>query len=128
MEQLRDIKGLVDITLSPLWLIVGGVILVLLLGFTLYKLYQYFQRKKAHSIREKALLSLTQMEFHDAKKAAYLFTQNGYLALKENALHVKTYEAIMHDLEAYKYKREVPALSEAMIERMKAFISEVNHG
>ncbi|ARU49749.1 hypothetical protein [Sulfurospirillum diekertiae] len=127
MEQLRDIKGLVEIPFPTLWLIIGGLVVVCLLALGAYLWYRSRQRKKAHSVRAKALIVLKQMDFSDAKEAAYCFTHNGYLVLGENALHVKHYEAIVHDLEAYKFKKEVPSLDEAMITRMQAFIHEVSH-
>ncbi|QIR75685.1 hypothetical protein FA592_05360 [Sulfurospirillum diekertiae] len=127
MEQLRDIKGLVEIPFPTLWLIIAALALVclLLLGASLW--YRSHQRKKAHSVRAKALLALKQMDFSDAKEAAYCFTHNGYLVLGENSLHVKNFETIVQDLEAYKFKKEVPSLDEAMTRRMQAFIKEVSH-
>ena len=127
MEQLRDIKGLAQIPFPQLWLIIGGCVFVCLLLIGAYLWYRYAQRKKAHSVRANALLALKQIDFSDAKEAAYCFTHNGYLVLGENSLHVKNFEAIIHDLEAYKFKKEVPSLDEAMMTRMQAFIKEVHH-
>lgn len=127
MEQLRDIKSLVDIPFPTLWFIIGGLVVVCLLFLGAYLWYRFHQRTKAHSVRTKALIVLKQMDFSDAKEAAYCFTHNGYLVLGENALHVKHFEAIVHDLEAYKFKKEVPSLDEAIITRMQAFIKEVSH-
>jgi len=127
MEQLRDIKGLVDIPFPTLWLIIGGLVVVCLLALGAYLWYRSRQSKKAHSVRTKALIVLKQMDFSDAKEAAYCFTHNGYLVLGENTLHVKHYETIVQDLEAYKFKKEVPPLDEEMIQKMQAFIHEVSH-
>ena len=127
MEQLRDIKGLVEIPFPTLWLIIAALAVVCLLALGAYLWYCSCQRKKTHSVRANALLALKQMDFSDAKEAAYLFTHNGYLVLGENSLHVKNFEAIIQDLEAYKFKKEVPSLDEAMMSRMQAFIKEVSH-
>jgi hypothetical protein len=78
-------------------------------------------------VRAKALLALKQMDFSDAKEVAYCFTHNGYLVLGENSLHVKNFETIVQDLEAYKFKKEVPSLDDAIINRMQTFIKEVSH-
>jgi hypothetical protein len=126
MEQLRDIKGLVEIPFPTLWLIIAALAVVCLLALGAFW-YRSYQRKKAHSVRAKALLALKQMDFSDAKEAAYCFTHNGYLVLGENSLHVKNFETIVQDLEAYKFKKEVPSLDEAMTRRMQAFIKEVSH-
>jgi len=129
MDQLRDIKGLVEITFPTLWLFIGGgLILMCILTIGAYLWYRYRQHQKVQSVRKKALVALTQMDFSNAKEAAYLFTKNGYLILSEDVLHVKNFEAIVQDLEAYKFRKEVPALDDEIISRMQAFIKEANHG
>lgn len=127
MEQLRDIKDIIEIPMNDLW-IYGGLVIFILALVVGYLLYRMKRRQKRKSPKEMALESLTCMDFTDAKSAAYVFTENGHIVAENNSLHVEALSSIVEALEVYKFKKDVPTLDDALVAKMQDFIKDVSHG
>ncbi len=127
MEELRDIKGLVEVTDYSFYYLLGliglGVIVLIVVGVLLYR---YSTKKTPRSQRAVAIELLERFEFGAAKESAYRFSHLAQYAASEEQR--RELNALLAELERYKFKKEVPELDEALKERMQAFIKEVRHG
>ena len=127
MEELRDIKGLVEVTDYSLYYFIGVVAVVLLLLVVLsLLLYRYFTKKEPLTKQKVAIALLEKFEFGDAKQSAYDFTHLANYAVTETER--KELEQLLEELEPYKFKKEVPELDAALKSRMQAFIKELSRG
>jgi hypothetical protein len=124
--KLRDIRPIVDVPDHSLWLftaLVAGALLVLAL------LVLWFLRRRKKQIdpkREEALKRLLVLDFGDTKSAVYDFTLLGhYVATPETE---DRFRALLAELEAYKFKKEVPPLDAPIKAKMQAFIKEARRG
>ena len=127
MEQLRDIKGLAEVTDYSLYYLLGliglAVVAVALLAFFVYK----FVNKKEKMTQQKlARERLKELKIEDAKESAYLFTHLAQYATGED--QKAQLEEILKALEPYKYKKEVPELDDVLKLKMQQFIKEVSRG
>ena len=127
MEQLRDIKGLAEVTDYSLYYLLGliglAVVAVALLAFFVYK---FINKKEKMTQQKLARERLKELKIADAKESAYLFTHLAQYAVRED--QKAQLDEILKALEAYKYKKEVPELDEALRLKMQQFIKEVSHG
>jgi len=127
MEQLRDIKGLVEVTDYSLYYLLGligaGVILFFILGYLLYKRVT----KKVPMTQQKlAKKLLKELKIEDTKESIYDFSRLAQYAVNEQ--NEAELVSILSELESYKYKKEMPKLDEALKKRMQKFIEEVARG
>lgn len=127
MEELRDIKGLVEVTDYSLYYLLGlmGIVVVVLLvlGALLYK---YLIKKEPMTQRKVAMALLDKFEFTETKESVYTFTHLAQYAAKENQR--KELEALLAELDVYKFRKEVPELDDTLKVRMKNFIEELKRG
>lgn len=127
MEQLRDIKDLVEVTDYSLYYLLGvlgvGAIVVLLLAFYIY---QFIHKKVPLTQQKMAVELLKKLDIDDAKESAYTFSHLAQYAVGE--AQNETLQEILSALEPYKYKKEVPPLDAALKEKMQKFIKELGHG
>ncbi len=127
MEELRDIKGLVEVTDYSLYYFIGAVTVVLLLLVVSGMLiYRYLTKKEPLTQQKMAMALLEKFEFGDAKQSAYDFTHLANYAVNETQR--KELEQLLEELEPYKFKKEVPQLDEALKSRMQAFIKGLSRG
>jgi len=126
MEQLRDIKGIVEVHDTSLWQLLALVALLLLTA----ALAGYFLKRKMRKKRRfrKTAAELAQerieaIDYSDPKNVAYTFIEDVAHFVDEKSK--AEYDAIVRELEPYKYKKEVPPLDEALKERIKAFIKGI---
>jgi len=124
MEQLRDIKDIVEVSDSSFEMLLGLLFLLLVVFFVIFYLYKNRRkRKKRLTPKEVALDSLKSIDYTNPKEVAYRFTTDGYLWLDEQ--NQSEYQEIEKELLPYKYKREVPPLDGAVESRIKKFIEEL---
>ena len=127
MEELRDIKGLVEVTDYSLYYFLGivgtAVIVLILMGILLYK---YLTKKDTLTQKKVAMDLLDKFEFGDAKESAYTFSHLAQYAVNESQR--RELEELLAELEVYKFKKEVPELDEALKAKMQAFIKEQKRG
>ena len=124
MEQLRDIKDIVEVHEHSLETLIGIVILSLLvIGIVLYLYKNRRRRRKRLSPKEIALNSLKSIDYDNPKDIAYRFTTNGFLFINEN--NQKEYKDIEKELLVYKYKKDVPQVDKGLENRIRVFIKEL---
>jgi hypothetical protein len=124
MEQLRDIKDIVEVHEHSLETLIGIVILSLLvIGIILYLYKNRRRRRKRLSPKEIGLNSLKSIDYDNPKDVAYRFTTNGFLFINEN--NQKEYKDIEKELLVYKYKKDVPQVDKGLENRIKMFIKEL---
>jgi len=124
MEQLRDIKDIVEVHEHSLETLIGIIILSLLvIGIILYLYKNRRRRRKRLSPKEIALNSLKSIDYDNPKDVAYRFTTNGFLFINEN--NQKEYKDIEKELLVYKYKKDVPQVDKGLENRIKMFIKEL---
>jgi hypothetical protein len=126
MEELRDIKGFVEVPdESFFYLILSGVAVGLLLALLVWLvlwLRKPKRKSKRLSPKELAKLELKKIDFSDTKEAVYSFSENGQIVSPEHPALLD----LLPKLEAYKFKKDVPELSSDDIEKMKSIIKELS--
>ena len=126
MEELKDIKGFVEVPdESFFYLIVSGVVLGLLIAFVVWLvlwLRKPKRKSKRLSPKELAKLELKKIEFSDTKEAVYSFSENAQVISPNHPALLD----LLPKLEEYKFKKEVPELSSEDIEKMKSIIKELS--
>ncbi len=125
MDELRDIKDIVEVneySLEILLLLISLTILLIMLSTYLYKNRKKVRKKPTK--REVAKESLKSIDYRDIKDSVYRFSQDGALFIddKNRAL----FQEIEEELQKYKYKKDVPALDRDLIEKMQIFIKEID--
>lgn len=121
MEELRDIKGLVEVTEYSLETLIALTLLSLaLLAMGLYLFKNRRRRRKKPTTKEMALMRLKSINYEDTKEVAYRFSTDGYLWLDER--NQDAFEQIEKALIIYKYKKEIPPLEKNLKNRIKIFI------
>ncbi len=127
MEELRDIKGLVEVTDDSLYYLLGlmglAVVVLLVLAALIHK---YLTKKEPMTQRKVAMAFLDKFEFTETKESVYTFTHLAQYAVKENQR--RELEALLAELDVYKFKKEVRELDDALKVRMKNFIEELRRG
>jgi len=119
--QLRDIKPLVEIPDSSLYLYWGliflGVLLVVLLGYFIYKRIDFSKKED----REKQYLeAFNTIDWSSPKKAAYRATYYGRL-LATDERRRELYSQLFPLLEKYKYKKEVKKVDTETIKQFELY-------
>jgi cytochrome c-type biogenesis protein CcmH/NrfF len=124
---LRDIKPIVEVSDSSLYILLALIVAVLLvvggLSFVLYKKREKRLRRYKKSKEFKAKEALKRVDFGNSKEAVYSFSKYAQILAKDE--QKSTLEAILKELERYKYKKESIKLSDQDIAKMKEFIKEV---
>jgi len=124
MEQLRDIKDIVEVPDSSFETLLGLIFLVALVLFVAFYLYKNRRkRRRKLTAKEKALNSLKSIDYSNPKDVAYRFTTDGNLWIDEN--NQDEYRDIEKELLIYKYKKDVPQLDKGLEQRVKKFIKEL---
>jgi hypothetical protein len=121
MEELKDIKGIVEVTEYSFETLIALLFLLLvLLGMSLYLFINRRKRRKKPTPKEMALQRLKNINYHHTKEVAYCFSSDAFLWIdKQNQ---ETFEQIEKALVPYKYKKEIPPLEESLKVRIKRFI------
>jgi len=127
MEELKDIKGFVEVPDSSFlyFMLTLGGLMALLVGLVL--LYLWFRKPKRRARRlsaeELAKRALKSIDFNDTKESVYLFSENIQIVEPEN----QELDDFLNQLEIYKFKREVPTLVEEDKSKMQRYIKELTH-
>ncbi len=126
LAKLKDIKPIVEVPDSSLLytLFLLGLILFFT-GIVLYLLKRKPKRKRRKKLTKKELAKqeLQNIDFSNTKEAVYTFSKN--IPLLSDKEHFNNYKEFIDALENYKYKKEVPLLSQEDIKMMKKIIKEV---
>lgn len=124
MEDLKDIKGGFveppDASFLYLMLTIFGTVALLIGLFFLFKWLSKPKRKRKRlTAKERAIVNLKEMSFDNTKEAVYTFSENIQIVASND--EVKNF---LEELEKYKFRKEVPTLSDDDREKMKKFIEE----
>jgi hypothetical protein len=108
LEDLREIRDLVQIPDISFYFFIGAILIALLFtGALLYMFYQRFRQKRRTDLRKKVLERLRNVDFSDPKKAAYQITKYGhFLATEERSR--KLFAQLLPRLEKYKFTPNPP--------------------
>ncbi len=110
---LHDIKPLIEIQEYSMYYLIGISILVSVVIFSLlYLAFKYFKNRNKFTIRKHNLSKLRAIDFSDAKSAAYAITEYGISFKDDSDRHSRAYEALVEELESYKYKKNVNDFSD----------------
>lgn len=124
MEELRDIKEIVQVQEYSLETLIGLIVLaVLVLFIVLYFLKNRRRRKKRLTPKAMALQNLKTMNYDNTKEVVYTFSTDGFLWINEK--NQEAFITLDEALISYKYKKEVPHLDKALAQRIKAFVKEL---
>ena len=119
--QLRDIKPLVDIADYSAYLYWGvillGLLLVMLLGYFLYRQINFSKKEDKEKLYLEALNSI---DWSSPKKAAYRATYYGrFLATDERKKELFT--QLLALLRQYKYKKETVKVDDETIKQFELY-------
>ena len=110
---LHDIKPLIEIQEYSLYYLIGvslvGTVILLAL---LYLAFKYLKNRNKFNIRKENLSRLRAIDFSDAKSAAYSITTYGKTFKDDSDRHTRAYDALLDELETYKYKKNVDNFSD----------------
>jgi LPXTG-motif cell wall-anchored protein len=124
MEELKDIKDIVEVHEYSFFILMGlTVFIVLLLSLAVYFFKNRRKRRKKITVKERALEKLKKMDFSDTKSVVYTFEEQGRLFLNEK--NQEKFDSITKELTVYKYKKDIPPLDANVEKRIKRFIGEL---
>jgi flagellar biosynthesis/type III secretory pathway M-ring protein FliF/YscJ len=127
MEGLKDIKGFIEVpdqSFLYFMLTIAGVLLFII-GLVILVIWykKPKRRRKRLTAKEQAIINLKAIDFLDTKEAVYDFSENVQKIVHEH----EGVQALLEKLETYKYKKDVPSLSDEDKESMKALIKELTN-
>ena len=125
--KLHGIKPIIEIHEYSFYyflvLLVVGSILFLSLA---YLSYNYFKHRNKFNIRKEHFKLLEAIAFEDAKSDAYAITEYGLTFRDDTQKHFDTYELLVSDLEAYKYKQNVEEFNEETKRLFENFVGMID--
>ncbi len=121
MEKLKDIKPLVEIPDYSFYLYLLFIVVATTLAAVLVYLFLRLLSRKKINKKEEIKKRLRSLDLKDAKTVAYEITKYGrYLVSDESK--ARLYEDLVKKFTPYKYKKEVPPLSEDLKREIKLFL------
>ncbi len=127
MQGLKDIKPLVKVPDNSLWMLLLSIMIALLIMIALYKWFKKpkRKRKKRLTAKEIAINALKNINLQDSKQAVYDFT--AYAPVLANETQKERIGTLIDSLSTYKYKKEVPPLSETDKQAIQKITEELVH-
>ena len=124
MEELKDIKGIIEVPDYSLWILLSIIAFVV---FCLIILIYFFKnrrkKRKKTSLKQIAMKNLKEIDFDDTKSAVYTFCENfQYFIYEKNK---EAFENLQKELEIFKYKKEIEKLSDEQKTKIKNMIKEI---
>jgi len=121
LSQLKDIKPIVEVPDSSLYILLAIVGFILsLIAIGLYKYFTRIKKTKTSTPKQLALKRLKNLNYTKTKEVVYSFSVDGSLFLDEK--NRDQFDAIEKELEQYKYKKDVEPLSNEIMTKIKEFI------
>jgi hypothetical protein len=110
---LHDIKPLMEVPdQSLIWFVLTLVGTIVAVALVAYFLVQWFRKRRANTLRRKHYEALNDIDFTDAKAAAYAITRYGYTFSDDAPRLKEAYDALVERLAPYKYKKVVDPIDE----------------
>ncbi|MEA1918748.1 MAG: hypothetical protein U9N52_02820 [Campylobacterota bacterium] len=105
---LHDIKPLVEIPDYSIYYLSGVMVIVVAVLVALaFFVWKYWKQKNRHTLRKEHSKLLHEIDFSDAKSAAYAITKYGHTFSSDDSRHREAYENLISRLAPYKYKKSV---------------------
>jgi len=124
MEELRDIKDIVEVHDHSLEMLLALILTaLLLLGISIYLYRNRRKRRRKPTEREIAYNRLQSIDYSNPKEIAYTFTLNGARFATEETQ--AKFQELEKKLSRYKYKRDVPDMDNHLIQQVQEFIKGV---
>jgi len=124
VEELKDIKGIIDVPDYSLWILLSMIVCVIFsLVLAIYFFKNRRKKRKKPTLKQIAMKNLKEINFDDTKCAVYTFCENFQYFIDEK--NKESFEQLQKELEIYKYKKEVEKLSEEQINKIKSMIKEI---
>lgn len=124
MEELKDIKGIIEVPDYSLWILLSMIVgLLLCLIFAIYYFKNRKKKRKRLTSKQIAMKNLKEINFDDTKGAVYSFCENFQYFIDEK--NKEAFEKLQKELEIFKYKKEIEKLSEEQINKIKSMIKEI---
>ena len=124
MEELKDIKGIIEVPDYSLWILLGlttGVLLFLI--FVIYYFKNRRKKRKKLTSKQIAMKNLKEIDFDNTKGAVYTFCENFQYFINEK--NKESFEKSQKELEIFKYKKEIEKLSNEQKNKIKNMIKEI---
>ena len=124
MEELKDIKGIIDVPDYSLWILLSIIVCVIFsLVLAIYFFKNRRKKRKKPTLKQIAMKNLKEINFDDTKCAVYTFCENFQYFIDEK--NKESFEQLQKELEIYKYKKEIEKLSDEEKNRIKNMIKEI---
>ena len=124
MEELKDIKGIIDVPDYSLWILLSMIVCVIFsLVLAIYFFKNRRKKRKKPTLKQIAMKNLKEINFDDTKCAVYTFCENFQYFIDEK--NKESFEQLQKELEIYKYKKEIEKLSDKEKNRIKNMIKEI---
>jgi len=121
MEELKDIKEIVEVQEYSLMILIGiSVVALLLLIVGLYFFKNRRKRNKKPTTKEIALKKLNNIDYNNTKESVYTFEEQSQSFLTEN--NQAEFNTIIDTLQVYKYKKEIPPFTTEVQKQIQTFI------
>ena len=124
--QLHDIKGLVEIPDDSIYYFYGlitlGLILCILAAVLIYR---YVNREKNIDLQKIYKQELSELDLTQTKESAYKLTHFGHL-LEKDGNQTAAFELLTQELNAFKYKKDVPEFDEELRSQISRFLDLMN--
>lgn len=124
MEELKDIKGIIEVPDYSLWILLSittGILLFLILA--IYFFINRRKKKKKLTSKQIAMKNLKEIDFDDTKNAVYSFCENFQYFIDEK--NEESFEKLQKELEIFKYKKDIKKLSDEQKNIIKSMIKEI---
>lgn len=123
IEDIRDIKPIFELS-DYYFHIAAALIFLLLLAAGAIFAYRFLKKKKS-DMRGEYIRRLKEIDLNDSKTAAYDMTK--YLRLVALGTEEREMaEKIIQKLQAYKYAKDVPSLSDEVRSDYETFLEALN--
>lgn len=124
MEELKDIKGIIEVPDYSLWILLSMIVgLLLCLIFAIYYFKNRRKKRKRLTLKQIAMKNLKEINFDNTKGAVYSFCENFQYFINEK--NKEAFKKLQKELEIFKYKKEIEKLSEEQINKIKSMIKEI---
>jgi hypothetical protein len=124
VEELKDIKGIIEVPDYSLWILLSMTTSVLVfIILAIYFLKNRRKKRKRLTSKQIAMKNLKEIDFDDTKGAVYTFCENFQYFIDEK--NKESFEELQKELEIFKYKKEIEKLSDKQKNRIKSMIKEI---
>lgn len=124
MEELKDIKGIIEVPDYSLWILLSIIAsLLFCLIFAIYYFKTRRKKRKKLTLKQIAMKNLKEIDFEDTKDTVYAFCENFQYFIDEK--NKESFEELQKELEMYKYKKEIEKISKELEDRIKSMIKEI---